>query len=95
MKKFITILFFAGFLTTASFAQSGHRQQNNNQSNGNGYQSNKNSGNNRDQYSQNSRNENARYNNTKIRLHFSNCAVMRLKADKTIHRLFPDTENLK
>ncbi|MDE3185007.1 MAG: hypothetical protein KGM16_16465 [Bacteroidota bacterium] len=27
MKKFITILFFAGFLTTASYAQSGHRQQ--------------------------------------------------------------------
>ena len=61
MKKFITVLFFAGFLTTASFAQSGHRQNNNKQTNGNGYQSNQNSGNNRNQYSQNSRNDNSGY----------------------------------
>jgi len=61
MKKFITILFFAGFLTTASYAQSGHRQQKNNQSNGKGYTSSQNSGNNRDQYSQNSRNDHGGY----------------------------------
>ena len=61
MKTIITVLFFAGFLTTASFAQSGHRQQNNNQSNGKGYQSQQSSGNNRDQYSQKSRNGNGGY----------------------------------
>ena len=63
MKKFITILFFAGFLTTASYAQSGHRQQNNNQSNGKGYPLSQNSGNNRDQYSQNPRNDHGGYRN--------------------------------
>ena len=57
MKKIITLLFFAGCLTT-SFAQSGHRRQNNDQTNGKGYQQSQNSGNNRDQYSQNSRNGN-------------------------------------
>ncbi len=51
MKKIITLLFFAGLITTG-FAQSGHRQQNNSQSNGNGYQSNRNSGNTHNQYSQ-------------------------------------------
>ncbi len=61
MKKIIIVLFFAGFLITASFAQSGHRQQNNNQSNGYAYQPNKNYGSNHDQYSQNSRNENRGY----------------------------------
>jgi len=62
MKKFITILFFAGFLTTASFAQSGHRQQNNKQTNGNGYQTTKNSrSNNSYQNSQNSCNDNVPY----------------------------------
>lgn len=57
MKKIITILFFAGFLTTASFAQSGRRQQNNNQSNLYGYQPHQSSVNIGDQYSQNSRND--------------------------------------
>ena len=51
MKKIITLLFFAGLITTG-FAQSGHRQQNNSQPNGNGYQSNRNSGNTHNQYSQ-------------------------------------------
>jgi hypothetical protein len=60
MKKIITLLFFAGCLTTG-FAQTGHRQQNNTQSNGNGYQSHQSSGNNRNQYSQNSRNSNGDY----------------------------------
>jgi hypothetical protein len=49
MKKIITLLFFAGCLST-SFAQSGHHRQSNNQSNGNGYKSQQNSGHNRDQY---------------------------------------------
>ena len=35
MKKIITLLFFAGFLTTG-FAQSGSHRQNKSQSNGNG-----------------------------------------------------------
>ena len=62
MKMIFTLLlFFAGFLATASFTQSGHRQQNNNQSNGNGYQSQQNSGNNRNHYSQNSHNGNGGY----------------------------------
>ena len=65
MKKLITILFFAGFLTTASFAQSGRRQQGNNQTNGNGYQQIQNSRDNHGQYSQNSRNDNADYNNNR------------------------------
>ena len=60
MKKIITLLFFAGCITTG-FAQSGHRQQINNQSNGNGYMSHQSSGNNRDQYSQNSRNGDGGY----------------------------------
>jgi len=60
MKKIITLLFFAGCLST-SFAQSGHRQQSNNQSNGNGYQLQQNTGNNRDQYSQDSHNGNGGY----------------------------------
>jgi len=55
MKKFITLLFFAGIITTG-FAQSGHRQQNNSQPNGNGYHSNQNSGNSHNQYSQSSGN---------------------------------------
>ena len=60
MKKIITLLFFAGCLTTG-FAQSGHRQQNNNKSSGIGYQSHQNSGNNTDQYPQNSHYSNGRY----------------------------------
>ena len=60
MKKIITLLFFAGCLST-SFAQSGHHQKVTNQSNGNGYQSQQNSGNIRDQYSQNSHNGNGGY----------------------------------
>ncbi|KAA9040795.1 hypothetical protein FW778_01770 [Ginsengibacter hankyongi] len=61
MKKIITLLFFAGCLST-SFAQSGHRRQTN-QPNGNGYQSNQNSENNTDQYSQNSGYGNGGYSN--------------------------------
>jgi hypothetical protein len=57
MKKIITLLFFAGLITTG-FAQSGHRQQNNSQPNGNGYQSNKNSGNTYNQYPQSNGNGN-------------------------------------
>ena len=60
MKKIITLLFFAGCVATG-FAQSGHRQQTNNQSNGNGYQSHQSSGNNLDQYSQNSGARNGDY----------------------------------
>ena len=60
MKKIITLLFFAGCLST-SFAQSGHHQKSTNQSNGNGYQSQQNPGNARDQYSQNSHNGNGGY----------------------------------
>ena len=56
MKKIIAMLFFAGFLTTASFAQSGRRQQNN-RSNGNGYPPDQSSQNPRDSYGQNSRND--------------------------------------
>jgi hypothetical protein len=57
MKKLITLLFFAGFLTTASFAQSGHhRQQNNTQSNSKESGSYQNSRDNHDYYSKNSRN---------------------------------------
>ena len=61
MKKIITVLFFAGFLTTASFAQSGHRQQTNTQSNGYGYQSHQGSGNHGELSSQNFRNDNGDY----------------------------------
>ena len=60
MKKIITLLFFAGCLST-SFAQSGRHQKSTNQSNGNGYHSQHNSGNNRDQYSQNSHKGNGGY----------------------------------
>ncbi len=61
MKKIITVLFFAGFLTAASFAQSGHRQQNNTQSTSKGYGSQQNSGNSRGQYSQNFSTSNGDY----------------------------------
>ena len=62
MKKIITVLFFAGFLTTVSFAQSGHRQQYNTQSSTRGYGSQQYSGNSRGQYSQNSSTSNGSYN---------------------------------
>jgi hypothetical protein len=49
MKKLITLLFFAGFLTTA-FAQTGHKRGGNkDQTNGKGYQQGQTSGNSRDQ----------------------------------------------
>jgi len=62
MKKIITVLFFAGFLTTVSFAQSGHRQQYNTQSSTRGYGSQQYSGNSRGQYSQNSYKNEGDYN---------------------------------
>ncbi|KAA9040549.1 hypothetical protein FW778_00425 [Ginsengibacter hankyongi] len=60
MKKIITLVFFAGCLTTG-FAQSGHRRQSNDQTDGNGYQSQQSGGYNRDQYSQHSRDGNGGY----------------------------------
>ncbi len=54
MKKLMTLLFFAGFLTTA-FAQSGHKRGNSDQTNGNGYQQGQNSVNSHNQFSQNGR----------------------------------------
>jgi len=61
MKKIFTLLFFAGFVTTATFAQSGKRSQNGNRSGQTSYQSNQHAGNSQDRYSSSAFSKNGSY----------------------------------